>query len=137
MDAASTPEICNPDFDSPKSPSGVRKKHRLPAWLFLLIFTLSIRIIPILNSELSIHDTARVAGIAREMAFTGNYLIPRLNGQNFLEYPPLGYLPIALFLLTSKNPPDFLAIRMGHDAVAPGTMNRSALRDLRRAEQRR
>jgi len=110
MDATSTPEICNPDFDSLKSPSGVRKKYRLPAWLFLLIFTLSIRIIPILNSELSIHDTARVAGIAREMAFTGNYFIPRLNGQNFFEYPSLGYLPIALFLSTSKNPPDFFAI---------------------------
>ena len=27
--------------------------------------------------------------------------------------------------------------RMGHDAVAPGTMNRAALRDLKRAEQRR
>ena len=82
----------------------------MPAWLFLLIFTFSLRIIPILNSELSIHDTARVAGIAREMAFTGNYFIPRLNGQNFLEYPSLGYLPIALSLSTSKNPPDFLAI---------------------------
>jgi 4-amino-4-deoxy-L-arabinose transferase-like glycosyltransferase len=110
MDGTSTPEICNPDFDSPKSPSGVRKKHRLPAWLFLLIFTFSLGIISILNCELSIHDTARVAGIAREMAFTGNYFIPRLNGQNFLEYPSLGYLPIVLFLSTSKNPPDFFAI---------------------------
>ena len=27
--------------------------------------------------------------------------------------------------------------RMGHEAVAPGTLNRAALRDLRRAEQRR
>jgi 4-amino-4-deoxy-L-arabinose transferase-like glycosyltransferase len=110
MDAPPTPETSNPDFDTLKSPSEKRKKRRLPVWLFLLIFTLSLRVIPILNSELSIHDTARVAGIAREMAFTGNYFIPRLNGQNFLEYPSLGYLPIALFLSTSKNPPDFLAI---------------------------
>jgi 4-amino-4-deoxy-L-arabinose transferase-like glycosyltransferase len=110
MDAAPTPEICNPDFDSPKSPSEKRGKHRLPAWLFLFIFTFSLGIISILNCELSIHDTARVAGIAREMAFTGNYFIPRLNGQNFLEYPSLGYLPIAVFLSTSKTPPDFLAI---------------------------
>ena len=77
--------------------------------MVLLIFTLSLRIICILNSELSIHDTARVAGIAREMAFTGDYFIPRLNGQDFLEYPSLGYLPIALFLSTSRNPSDFLA----------------------------
>lgn len=44
------------------------------------------------------------------MAFSGNYFIPKLNGQNFLEYPSLGYLPIALFLSTSSNPSDFLAI---------------------------
>jgi 4-amino-4-deoxy-L-arabinose transferase-like glycosyltransferase len=110
MNAAPTPKTCNPDFDTLESPSEGRKKHRLPAWLFLLIFTLSLRFISILNCDLSIHDTARVAGIAREMAFTGNYVIPKLNGQNFLEYPSLGYLPIALFLSTSENPPDFLAI---------------------------
>jgi 4-amino-4-deoxy-L-arabinose transferase-like glycosyltransferase len=43
------------------------------------------------------------------MAVTSNYLIPRLNGENFLEYPPLGYWAIALSLSMSKNPPDFLA----------------------------
>ena len=43
------------------------------------------------------------------MAVTSNYLIPRLNGENFLEYPPLGYWPIALTLSMSKKPPDFLA----------------------------
>jgi 4-amino-4-deoxy-L-arabinose transferase-like glycosyltransferase len=110
MDKVPTPKTNRPDVDSPVSPSERRKKHRWPAWVFLLIFTLSLTIISILNCELSIHDTARVAGIAREMAFTGNYFIPRLNGRNFLEYPSLGYLPIALFLSTSENPPDFLAI---------------------------
>jgi 4-amino-4-deoxy-L-arabinose transferase-like glycosyltransferase len=110
MDAAPTPKTSNPDFDTLGSPSEGSKKHRLPVWLFLLIFTLSLRLISILNSDLSTHDTARVAGIAREMAFTGNYFIPKLNGRNFLEYPSLGYLPIALFLSASENPPDFLAI---------------------------
>lgn len=43
------------------------------------------------------------------MAVTSNYLIPRLNGKNFLEYPSLGYLPIALTLAMSEKPPDFLA----------------------------
>jgi 4-amino-4-deoxy-L-arabinose transferase-like glycosyltransferase len=43
------------------------------------------------------------------MAVTSDYLIPRLNGENFLEYPSLGYWPIALTLSMSKNPPDFLA----------------------------
>jgi 4-amino-4-deoxy-L-arabinose transferase-like glycosyltransferase len=110
MDTATAPETGHPDFDPPEPPSNRRKKHRWPGWLLLLVFALSLGIISILNCELSIHDTARVAGIAREMAFTGDYFIPRLNGQNFLEYPPLGYLPVALFLSASKNPPDFLAI---------------------------
>jgi hypothetical protein len=39
-----------------------------------------------------------VAGIAREMAITGDWLVPRLNGREFIEYPPLGYYPIALSL---------------------------------------
>ena len=43
------------------------------------------------------------------MAVTSNYLIPRLNGKNFLEYPSLGYLPIALTLAMREKPPDFLA----------------------------
>jgi len=43
------------------------------------------------------------------MAVTSNYLIPRLNGEDFLEYPPLGYWPIALTLSMSENPLDFLA----------------------------
>ena len=41
------------------------------------------------------------------MAVTSNYLIPRLNGKNFLEYPSLGYLPIALTLAMSERPPDY------------------------------
>lgn len=110
MDAAPTPRTSRPDLGAIESPTGGRKKHRWPAWLFLLVFTLFLRIVPILNSELSIHDTARVGGIAREMAFTGDYFIPKLNGQNFLEYPSLGYMPVAFFLSMSENPPDFLAV---------------------------
>lgn len=100
---------CNLNPGIQESLPAIRKKKRLSPWLGLLIFTLCLRIICILNSELDLHDTVRVAGIAREMAFTGNYFIPRLNGQDFLEYPSLGYLPIALFLSTSRNPSDFLA----------------------------
>jgi hypothetical protein len=110
MDTAPTPRTSPPDIDFLGSSPEGKKYHRWPAWLLLLVFTLSLGIISILNCELSIHDTARVAGIAREMAFTGDYFVPRLNGQNFLEYPSLGYLPIVLFLSTSENPPDFLAI---------------------------
>jgi 4-amino-4-deoxy-L-arabinose transferase-like glycosyltransferase len=79
------------------------------AWLVLLIFTLALQILSVWNLELSGRDSPRVAGIGREMAVTSNYLIPRLNGENFLEYPPLGYWPIAFSLSMSKNPSDFLA----------------------------
>jgi 4-amino-4-deoxy-L-arabinose transferase-like glycosyltransferase len=79
------------------------------AWLVLLIFTLTLQILSIWNLELSGADSPRVAGIAREMAITSDYWIPRLNGENFLEYPPLGYWPIVLSLSMSKNPPEFLA----------------------------
>jgi 4-amino-4-deoxy-L-arabinose transferase-like glycosyltransferase len=79
------------------------------AWLALLIFALALQILSVWNLELSGRDSPRGAGIAREMAVTANYLIPRLNGENFLEYPPLGYWPIALTLSVSQRPPEFLA----------------------------
>jgi len=79
------------------------------AWLALLIFTLALLILSVWGLKLPGHDSPRVAGIAREMAVTSNYLIPRLNGENFLEYPPLGYWPIALTLSVSHKPTDFLA----------------------------
>jgi 4-amino-4-deoxy-L-arabinose transferase-like glycosyltransferase len=85
-------------------------KKRLPGWVVLLIFTLCLRVVTILGGQLSGADQPRVAGIAREMAITGDYLIPRLNGQNFVEYPDLGYLPTAVFLSMTKKPTDFLAI---------------------------
>ncbi len=41
--------------------------------------------------ELESGDETRVAGIAAETFLEGNYLVPRLNGSPFLEYPPLYY----------------------------------------------
>ncbi len=85
------------------------EKKSSRAWLVLLVFTLALLILSVLGLNLTGRDSPRVAGIAREMALTSDYLIPRLNGDNFLEYPSLGYWPIALSLSMSKNPPDFLA----------------------------
>jgi len=79
------------------------------AWVVLLIFTLALLIFSVLGLNLSGRDSPRVAGIAREMAVTSDYLIPRLNGEDFLEYPSSGYWPIAFTLSMSENPPDFLA----------------------------
>jgi len=78
--------------------------------LALLLFAFALQILSIWNLELSGVDSPRVAGIAREMAVTSNYLIPRLNGENFLEYPPLGYWPFAFALSMSQKPIDFLAL---------------------------
>ncbi len=36
-------------------------------------------------------DETRVAGIGAEMAVTGDFVVPRLNGKAFLEYPPAYY----------------------------------------------
>ena len=85
------------------------KKKPSRAWVVLLLFTLALLTFSVLGLDLSGRDSPRVAGIAREMAVTSNYLIPRLNGENFLEYPPLGYWPIALTLSVSQTPTDFLA----------------------------
>jgi len=41
--------------------------------------------------ELESGDETRVAGIAAEMFIDGDYLIPKLNGMPFMEYPPLFY----------------------------------------------
>jgi 4-amino-4-deoxy-L-arabinose transferase-like glycosyltransferase len=84
-------------------------KRSVRAWVALAFFTLALQIILVSNHGLSGRDSPRVAGIAREMAVTSNYLVPRLNGENFLEYPPLGYWPIALTLSMSQRPADFLA----------------------------
>jgi 4-amino-4-deoxy-L-arabinose transferase-like glycosyltransferase len=86
-----------------------KKSSRAWAWLVLLIFVLALQFLCFWNLGLSGRDSPRVAGIAREMSVTSDYLVPRLNGKEFLEYPPLGYWPIALSLSMSKNPLEILA----------------------------
>jgi 4-amino-4-deoxy-L-arabinose transferase-like glycosyltransferase len=104
------PQTCHGAVSSiQQSLSEERGKRSSRAWLGLLIFTVVLWVLSAWNLELSDRDSHRVAGIAREMAVTSNYLIPRLNGENFLEYPPLGYWPIALSLSMSEKPPDILA----------------------------
>ena len=48
--------------------------------------------------ELFSGDETRVAGITAEMVLDRDFVVPRLNGRPFLEYPPLYYQAGSLFL---------------------------------------
>ena len=58
-------------------------------------------VVPLFSLGLSNHglwsaDEPRVAEIGREMALTGNWVVPTLNQRPFLEEPPLYYGTLAL-----------------------------------------
>jgi 4-amino-4-deoxy-L-arabinose transferase-like glycosyltransferase len=72
----------------------------------LLLFALTIGLGSIVGGTFSGHDESRVAGIAWEMVIEKNYVVPRLNGNPFLEYPSLGYMPaVMLFKFTGIKSP--------------------------------
>ncbi|HEY3131647.1 MAG TPA: glycosyltransferase family 39 protein [Acidobacteriota bacterium] len=66
-------------------------------WPWLFIFVLLFATLAI-NLSHSLHgtDECREAGIAREMADSSDFVVPRLNGKPFLEKPPLFYAATAL-----------------------------------------
>ncbi len=68
------------------------------AWFFLLSAIVLLLAFGGASAQPSIGDESRVAGIAMEMAQEGNYLLPRLNGSAFLEYPPFYYCCVAPWL---------------------------------------
>lgn len=70
-------------------PDGVNKKKLFQSIVFL--FVVLFMFLPMINRGLWRPDEPRVAGICAEMARTGNYVVPRLNGKHFLEHPPLYY----------------------------------------------
>lgn len=61
------------------------------AFALAFLFGILITLAGLGVRELESGDETRVAGISAEMYFEGDYLIPRLNGEPFLEYPPLYY----------------------------------------------
>ncbi len=65
-------------------------------FVFLLIFSAVIYLSAIGFKELWKTDETRVAGISANMARTGEYAMPYLNGEEFLEYPPLYYWTTAI-----------------------------------------
>ena len=65
-------------------------------WTLALVFAAIITLAALNVRELQSGDETRVAGIAAEMFVKKAYLVPRLNGSPFLEYPPLYYWSAAL-----------------------------------------
>ncbi|HEY9162911.1 MAG TPA: glycosyltransferase family 39 protein [Desulfomonilia bacterium] len=65
--------------------------------LTVLVIVLSMQFVGIFDHSLWTPDEPRVAEIAREMAVSGDYLIPQHSNAPFLEQPPLYYTLAALF----------------------------------------
>lgn len=60
--------------------------------LFMLaVFAAAVMFTGLNFRELASGDETRVAGITAEMTVSGDMVTPRLNGETFLEYPPLHY----------------------------------------------
>ncbi|MBT7304765.1 MAG: glycosyltransferase family 39 protein [Victivallales bacterium] len=68
-----------------------------PAITTLVLLWLVLMFLPGINHGLWRPDEHRVAGICAEMARTGDFITPRLNGKPFLEKPPLYFVVGALF----------------------------------------
>ena len=65
--------------------------------LLLLILTLALLLVGIFDHSLWTPDEPRVADISRTMAMTGDYLIPHIGKDPFLEQPPVYYAVTGLF----------------------------------------
>lgn len=77
-------------------------------WLLLLVLTahfLHLTELPLRGEE------SRWAQVAREMLQTGDWIVPRQQGEPFLSRPPLGSWPIALLGLL-RGDCDPLAVRL-------------------------
>lgn len=70
----------------------------------LVLFTSALFLAGLAERHLWDADEPREAGITAEMARSGDYVVPRLNGQAFLEKPPLYYwIGSAVFKLFGEN----------------------------------
>ena len=64
-------------------------------WAIVLVLSIFI-LVPGINHGIWRPDEPQVAGICSAMARTGDWVVPLLNGQPFLEKPPLYYAVAAL-----------------------------------------
>jgi 4-amino-4-deoxy-L-arabinose transferase-like glycosyltransferase len=65
------------------------------AWLFVCVFTV-IWFVLAAGRPLANPDEGRYAEIPREMLMAGDWVVPRLNGVQYLEKPPLQYWATAI-----------------------------------------
>jgi 4-amino-4-deoxy-L-arabinose transferase-like glycosyltransferase len=73
-------------------------------FLFLIIYASLLFFVGIGHRPLLGPDELRVAGIAAEMEMSGDLVVPRLNGEPFLEKPPLYFWALsAIFNLFGEN----------------------------------
>ncbi len=73
------------------------------------------------NRGLWLPDEPRDAEIAREMAVSGDFVVPTLNGEPFLEKPPLSYATAATALRIWPGRPE-TAVRIPSALFCLGTM---------------
>ncbi|HQI80705.1 MAG TPA: glycosyltransferase family 39 protein [Deltaproteobacteria bacterium] len=64
--------------------------------IFCLVLIIGLSLVGIFDHSLWTPDEPRVAEIAREMSLSGDYLIPHLSKEPFLEHPPLYYALVGL-----------------------------------------
>jgi len=64
--------------------------------VFLAIAIL-LQLVGVIDHSLWSPDEPRVAEIAREMAVSGDYIIPHFSGRPFLEKPPLYFATVGVF----------------------------------------
>lgn len=65
-------------------------------WRFVLLGFAVIMLVGLGQRDLWNPDEVRVSGLVAEMALTGDFIVPRLNGEPFLEKPPLYFWLTAL-----------------------------------------
>ena len=80
----------------PLSSDGLSRENRLPG--LLLGLCLFISVVGLFDHDLWTPDEPREATIALEMSRSGQWLVPHLAGEPFVEKPPLSYVVWALFL---------------------------------------
>ncbi|MCQ2380016.1 MAG: glycosyltransferase family 39 protein [Victivallaceae bacterium] len=71
---------------------------RTSALALLLVLTIPLAFMALECREICSGDETRVAGISMGMLYNETLVCPQLNGEPFLEYPPLYYWSVAAFL---------------------------------------